>query len=349
VRTSGSSGEPFTIRRTWLEDKVQFLLRLRALRAMGIGPRDHVVVVGVARPGDGGSKYVGRTLRAVGWSPRTRLDGFQSPDTILRQLARARPHVIVGYPGMLDRLTAPELAPLRAEVRPRLVLTGGEVLLPAMRARLGEAFGAQVIESYASHECPLIAWSCPHGPDLHACDDGVIVELLCDGRPAEPGERGEVVITNLHAYAMPFIRYRLGDLATRGASCPCGQPFSTLGAIQGRMLDYFPMPSGRLMHPYEIVVPIVREYAGWVRQYELVQERTDRIVLRVVPVAPIPPEVMVGLVGRVEQRLEPGVTLALELVDRIPFSPNGKFRPSRSLVHSEYAAAEWATVGPADG
>ncbi len=78
-----------------------------------------------------------------------------------------------------------------------------------------------------------MAWECRHSGDLHTCDDGVLVEVLRDGRPAEPGERGEVVVTNLHAYAMPFIRYRIGDLATRGAPCGCGAPFSTIGEITG--------------------------------------------------------------------------------------------------------------------
>lgn len=348
VRTSGASGEPFTIRRTWLEDKVQFLFRLRAFGAMRIGPRDHVVVVGVARPGDGGSKLIGRTLRALGRSPRTKLDGFQNPDVTLRQLAEARPDVMIGYPGMLDRLTAPELAPLRAGVRPRLILTGGEVLIPAIRARLSQAFGARVIETYASNECPLIAWSCPHGADLHTCDDGAVVEVLRGGRPAGPGERGEVVVTNLHAYAMPFIRYRLGDLATRGEPCACGQPFGTIGAVQGRMLDYFPLPSGRLLHPYEIVHAVIWGSSDWVRHYELVQERTDRIVLRVVASPRPSPDRLEQLARAAERRLEPGVSFTIEVVDRIPFSPSGKFRPSRSLVRSEYAALVSAAAGAAD-
>jgi phenylacetate-CoA ligase len=80
-----------------------------------------------------------------------------------------------------------------------------------------------------------MAWECRHSGDLHTCDDGVLVEVLVDGRPAEPGERGEVVVTNLHAYAMPFIRYRIGDVATRAAPCRCGAPFATIGEIRSSL------------------------------------------------------------------------------------------------------------------
>jgi phenylacetate-CoA ligase len=348
VRTSGSSGEPFTIRRTWLEDKVQYLIRLRMFRTLGIGPRDRIAMVGLAgRPDSGDPKYLGRALHALGVHRRTRIDALQEPDAVLRQLAELRPDVVIGFPGMLDRLTAPELAPLRAGVRPRLILTGGEVLTGAMRGRLRRAFAAAVLESYASHEFPLMAASCRHGPGLHVADDGVALELLRDGRPVLPGERGEVVVTNLHAYAMPFIRYRLGDLATRGDECPCGRPFSTIGAVQGRMLDYFPLPDGRMLHPYEIVTRLVRAPSDWVRRYQLVQERTDRIVLRVVASAP-PSEHVTELVQAVLPLLGAGVAFSVELVDDIPLTAGGKLRPSRSLVRSEYDAVSWSGLGRAD-
>ncbi len=349
VRTSGSSGEPFTIRRTWLEDKVQYALRLRAFAALGIVPRDRVAIVGLmSRPDSGDPKHLGRALRALGLHRRWKVDGLGAPDSTLRRLAEVQPDVLLGFPGMLDRLTSPELAPLRTRLRPRLVLVGGEVSTTAMRARLREAFGAAVAETYASHECPLMAWSCRHGAELHGCDDGVVLEVLRDGRPAAPGERGEVVATNLHAYAMPFIRYRLGDLATRGTECPCAQPFSTIATIEGRMVDYFPLPDGRLLHPYEIVTRLVWGPSEWIQRYQLVQERRDRIVLRVVGIEP-PADRVAAIVAAVQPLLGPGVEFRVELADEIPLTAGGKLRPARSLVHSEYDPPMSAATAGAHG
>lgn len=339
VRTSGSSGEPFTIRRTWLEDKLQYLIRLRALQGLGIRPRDLVAAVGVPRPETSDHKLVGRTLRALGLHTRVLLDGLQDPVHIAYELRRLRPDVIVGLPGMLNRLTTPELAGALEPVRPRLLVVGGEVTTPAMRARLGRTFGAPVYETYGSHECPLIAAECPWSGTLHACEDAVLVELLADGRPVVPGERGEVVVTNLHAYAMPFLRYRIGDLATRAPACACGSPFTTLGAVQGRMIDYFPLPDGRLLHPYEIVTRLVWGGQAWIRQYQLVQERRDSVVLYVVAETP-PSEAQVAEVCRaVRPVLGDRVGFEVRPVTRIPFEATGKLRPSRSLVWSEYDQA----------
>jgi phenylacetate-CoA ligase len=337
VRTSGSSGEPFTIRRTWLEDKLQYLLRLRALGDFGVRHRDRIVAVGVpGRPDSGDRKLVGRSLRTFGLQQRELIDGLQESARVAGQLREAQPDVLVGLPGMLDRLAAPELADLVRGVRPRLVIIGGEVATPAMRLRIRETFAAPLYETYASHECPLMAWECRRSGDLHTCDDGVLVEVLRDGRPAEPGERGEVVVTNLHAYAMPFIRYRIGDLATRAGACPCGTPFASIGQIQGRMIDYFPLPDGRLLHPYEIVSRLVWGPSEWLKQYQLVQERRDRVVLYLVADEPPSPERVASIDRVVHPLLGPSVQFEVRQVTRIPFESTGKLRPSRSLVHSEF-------------
>ena len=336
VCTSGSSGEPFSIRRTWLEDKLQYLLRRRALVDLGIRHRDLVVAVGLAgRPSSGDRKLMGLGFRALGLWPQEVLDGLQDPVHLAYQLRQLGPDIVVGLPGMLDRLTASELAGSLEPVRPRLLVVGGEVTTPAMRARIGHTFGAPVYETYGSHECPLIAAECRHSGLLHVADDAVLVEVLADGRPAEPGERGEVMVTNLHAYAMPFIRYRIGDIATRGAPCGCGAPFGTLDTIQGRVLDYFSLPDGRQLHPYEIVTRLVWKPLDWIRQYQLVQERRDRVVLYVVAGSPPAEEQLTEVRRVVEPVLGGGVRFEIHPVERIPFEATGKLRPSRSLVHSE--------------
>jgi len=338
ARTSGCSGEPFTIRRSWLEDKVQYVLRLRAYRSMGIHPRDLVAAVGAVKPPDSAdSKMVGRALNRLGYNRKQMVDGFERPEVIAERLTALQPDVLVGLPGMLDRLTEPSLAHALRGVRPRRVVVGGEVLTPAMRSRISARFRASVLETYGSHEFPLIAFECRHSGHLHV-SDGVILEVLHEGRPARLGERGEVVVTNLHAFAMPFIRYRLGDLATRGAWCMCGASFSTVGGVHGRMVDYFPLPDGRMLHPYEIVRRLVWGPNEWIRQYQLVQERRDRIVLHLAAAVPPGDDTIAAISRSVRPLLGTEVEFDVRLVGDIPLEASGKLRPSRSLVHSEYDA-----------
>jgi phenylacetate-CoA ligase len=333
--TSGSSGEPFTIRRTVAEEKLQYLFVLRAFRAMGVRTRDRRATVALRRESHPTRKPIGRLLQALGMDRALALDGLKSPVDLAGSLRDYRPEVITGMPGMLCRVADHLLERGDESIRPQLLIVGGEVLTPVMRRRLSEAFAAPVRQTYASHEFPLLGWECVHTGDFHTSDDGVIIEILKDGRPAEPGEQGEVVATNLHAYAMPFIRYRLGDLVTRGDErCACGRPFSSIGSIQGRTLDLFTLPGGRVLHPYQILTTLIGD--DWIRQYQLLQERTDRIVLRVQPVGRSVAEQVARIERSVERLLGPEVSFRVQLLDELPLEPSGKFRPSRSLVSESH-------------
>jgi phenylacetate-CoA ligase len=340
ARTSGSSGEPFSIRRTWLESALQYLLRLRASGQFGVGFRDRVAAVGLTLARDPSDrKIVGRLLGALGIKQRTLINGLDAPDVVAAQLREARPDAIVGMPGMLCRVADHLIRRGERDLRPRAIVVGGEVMTRRMRERMEEAFGAPVFETYGSHEFPLLAWQCPTTGALHVCEDGVVLEVLRDGKPVAQGEQGEVVATNLHAYAMPFIRYRLGDVVTHGEdSCACGQPFATIRAVQGRMIDYFPLPDGRIVHPYEILALMIRGDDAWMAQYQLLQERLDRIVLRVVPTEAPGADRLARIERAVRPLLGHDVGFEVLVVDDLPLEQTGKFRPSRSLVRSEYGA-----------
>lgn len=347
VRTSGSSGEPFTIRRTWLEDKIQYLFALRALQLLGAHIGDRRATVTLVRGGSRERKVLGRTLRALGITRARLIDGLQEPAAVAEELRAFRPEVITGMSGMLSRLADYLIASGGEPVRPRHLIVGGEVLTPVMRRRLTSAFHVPVRQTYASNEFPLLGWECTHTGEFHTCDDNVILEVLHDeGRPARPGEQGEVVATNLHAYGMPLIRYRLGDVVVRGDErCACGQPFSNIRAIQGRMIDYFTLPDGRVLHPYQILTSIIAGADSWIRQYQLLQERKDRIVLRVLPMESSVSEQVAQIERSVKPLLGPGVEFRVQLLDDLPLEHTGKFQPARSLVQPEHNAEERGPFG----
>jgi phenylacetate-CoA ligase len=342
-RTSGSSGEPLTIRRTWLEERLGTLFLLRALRDLGLRVTDRRVDIGLLRPHDARDwNLPQRVLRALGVYRKESVDCRSSPEEILRRLEELRPDVIVSFPGVVCRIAQVIAGDRPTTLRPRFFISGGEVLTPPMRRQITEVFGAPVVEHYGAHELGTVAWQCNETGGFHVPDDGVIVEVLKDGRPARPGEVGEVVVTRLHALAMPFIRYRLGDLVTQGAAtCPCGAPFSTIFTVQGRMLDYFPLANGRLVHPYELVMIILDRGTRWIGQYQLTQERRDRVILRVVPRLHPSPEDISWFEQAVREQLGPGIEFQVFLVPEIPMEVNGKFRVSRSLVESAYDGIDW--------
>jgi phenylacetate-CoA ligase len=225
------------------------------------------------------------------------------------------------------------------------VSTGGEVLTPLMRQQIQDGFSVPVYDTYGTIEFNLLAWECRATGEYHSCDDGLIMEVLRDGVPVAEGERGEVVGTDLHSFAMPLIRYQLGDVATKGSqTCPCGQPFSTIRSIQGRMIDYFVLPGNRVVHPYELGVIKV----PWIREFQVTQEGLDSIVMRVVPFHRPSTQEMAALVQPVVELVGPDVQFRVDLVPEIPVDANGKFRVYRSRIRSAYDGFEWPdqTVKP---
>ncbi|HEX5387853.1 MAG TPA: hypothetical protein VFW66_14210 [Gemmatimonadales bacterium] len=329
--TSGTSGQRITLYRTWLEIRLQHLFRLRALRSVGVRARDVTASIGLTHEVHGRDhKTIGRTLRALGRYRRVRLDVFTPPEVLAEQLRACAPDVVSGYPGTIARAAAHLLDNGGRAVRPRLVLVGAEVLTPAMRHSIESAFAAPAFDMYGSHEFGLLGWQCAATGAKHIPDDSIVLEVLKDGRPAEEGETGEVVVTALHRYAMPLIRYRLGDLATRGpAVCTCGAPWSTIGEIQGRTMDFFTLPGGRVLHPYELFVAMLYHDGLPVRQYEFVQERGDRVVIRLVLAPGWDGCALRAAEDRTRAVLGPDVELGVEVVDQIAPGPNGKFRAIR--------------------
>jgi len=328
-RTSGSTGEPLSVRQTRLEGLVSRLYQLRLLFGLGLRLTDRGANVVLYR-----SEYKRRWYRSLGLLPNEAIHCLLPAEEILSELRRIKPDILGGYPGSLCWLAGQLTQEDRSRIRPRFIPVGAEMLTSEMRRQISEGFGAPVYDFYSSHELSSIAWECTRTGRYHICEPLVIGEILRDGRPVAPGETGEFVGTVLDSYAMPFIRYRQGDLVTRGETpCPCGAPYATIIEIQGRLADRFNLPDGRSLHPYALVGPLVLE-APWVRRYQIIQERLDRIAIKLVPVGEPPADAAAAATRRMAAELGGNVQVEVQLVKEIPPDANGKFRPYYSLLRS---------------
>ncbi|HKZ79600.1 MAG TPA: hypothetical protein VJ124_15095 [Pyrinomonadaceae bacterium] len=210
--------------------------------------------------------------------------------SIWRRMEAFRPKFVMGYTSTLAAI-ADEL--LRCELhlsRPlRGVVTIAETLSPTRRRLLQEYFGAPIINRYGLREFgSWSAQSCRESPDrFHINTELVVCEILrADDSPCPAGERGRVVLTDLHNYARPFIRYDTGDLAVaHSGSCACGRGFPLLGEIEGRSHECLRMPSGKEISPVVLghYLFVYHDHIDVVRHYQLVQESNSRAKLLVVP------------------------------------------------------------------
>ncbi|HUG81788.1 MAG TPA: hypothetical protein VML01_08995, partial [Bryobacterales bacterium] len=329
--TTGSSGESALVRRSAFEDLVLNCFRVRALKLLGRRVSDRIAKVGSSGVStDTNPGQLIKVPKNLGLYHYRWIDALRAPSEVARDLARFEPDVVQGYPGVIAEVAALWSRGVFRGRSPRMVCAGGEVMTPAMRHRIAQGMQTRAFNIYGCHEFNMLGWECPASRLMHICDDNVIIEVLRDGRPARPGESGEVFVTGLHIYSAPYIRYSLGDIVTLGPpTCSCGLPFSTIQDIRGRVMDYCTLPNGRRMHHWELI-PMTFWEMPWHRRYQMVQQTATRFVLRLVHESPPPAADIEHLETRIREKLGPGTTFQIEYADDLAFGPGGKNQLCRS-------------------
>lgn len=275
VLTSGTSGEPFTIVSTRRELARRRLVDFRAMLSAGVTWRDVIAIVGPEH------ERRARAHDRLGWFRTEIVPGALPPDEQIRRLQRLSPTVLWAYPTVLRAILQRVGYRLHDVCRPRMLITSSEVFDPVLRDRLAAVAQMPTFNFYGTNEVGRIAQECPAHDGLHVNADRVVFELA-DAQGRRVDGEGSVVVTSLDAYAMPFLRYRVGDLcAPLAGTCRCGSTFPRIAAPTGREWDMVTLPSGRLLSPVAFQV-VLRGFGG-IDQYRMLQEAPDRIVVTIVP------------------------------------------------------------------
>ena len=234
-----------------------------------------------------------------------------------------RPITIIGYTNALVLLAQHILDSRPLRHQPTGIITAAEGVNSLQLDVIQRAFGAPVFASYGSREFMLIGMECDQHNGLHLSMDNLLVETIRpDGTPAAPGEVGEILVTDLHNFGMPLIRYKIGDLGVLTTrACACGRGLPLLERVEGRVLDMIRTPDGRML-PGEFFPHLMKEFES-VRQFQVIQRQLDRLQIKLVLSNgnPIP-----QIEREVRQRLGESIQLDIQAVDEIPVGKNGKFR-----------------------
>lgn len=251
-----------------------------------------------------------------------------SLDEVISQISEHKPAYVLGHASQLIAL-AEETR--RRDIRfPGLkqVRTFAEMLPHGAREFIGETWGAPVVDMYTTRECGYLALQCPQQEHFHV-QEGVIVEILRDdGSRCEVGETGLVVVTTLHNFAMPLIRYVVGDYAEVGPPCSCGRGLPVLKQVNGRVRNMLLLPSGKKVWPilgfYRDTLPV--------RQRQVIQKSLEEVELRLVVQRPLtgPEEEQARATLRATLGHPFRVTISYH--DEIPRSRGGKFEEFRCEV-----------------
>jgi phenylacetate-CoA ligase len=253
----------------------------------------------------------------------------------VRALEAFAPVLIGGYPSSLYLLALAYRRHGTGRLRPRAVYTFSETLTDQQRSAMGDTFGCRVFNWYGNTEMCSNIVECEQG-DLHLKMEHSFVEILNDrDEPCRPGESGRLVCTGFGNLAFPLIRYDIGDTVqlAAGQASRCGRGGILIDRVAGRLEDYVITPDGRLIGRLDHIF----KDSAHVVEAQVVQERLEEVVLRIVPDSAYSPEDEAALLAEAERRLGPAVRVRVECVVRIPRGSTGKFRFVVSSVDRQAA------------
>ena len=280
---------------------------------------------------------IGMRARVGNWvRNQTFLNAFSmSPETMkgfIEQLNAIRPKVVIAY-----AQSAYELAQFSVERSLPIegvgaVMTSAGTLYPFMREAISQAFHAPVFNRYGSREVGDIATECDAHLGLHIHMENQVVEILDkDGVPCPPGQMGEIVVTSLHNYAMPLIRYRIGDMGSwLGQECTCGRGSALLREVSGRVVDTFLTKSGKKIDG-EYFTHLIY-FKNWVSKFQFVQEDLETIKVRIQKCDEPVARDLQEIEDKVRVVMGDDCKVEFEFVDEIPASSSGKYRYTISRV-----------------
>jgi phenylacetate-CoA ligase len=329
-KTSGSTGIAVEFMTTDLSD---FFWKVFCLREHMWHRRDFTKKLMAIRFIKDPSVSAERGLQATAWGaatddvvktgPASLYDLRSDASFLVDRLLEEQPGYLLSHPSLLAGMV--ELCERRG-VRPQGLIelrSLGESLPDDLRESCQRVLGVPLVDMYTCQEAGYLANQCPKHPHYHVQSENVLLEVLdAQGQPCQPGEIGRVVITTLHNFATPLIRYDLGDCAEVGEPCDCGRGLPVLKRIMGRYRNLVTLPSGELRWPkmgYEELRSVVP-----VDLMQMVQHSLEDIEVRLVKAAPLTAEEQQALTAFIQRNLGYPFRLRFEYVADIRNASNGK-------------------------
>ena len=244
-----------------------------------------------------------------------------------------RPRYMVGYVSSIERFCEYLLAHSLRLPGLRAAISAAEPVTDQARTLLKQALGIPLFNTYGSREFMCIAAECDQHRGLHISTENLLVEQTAPvlgnaqtGIPSAIGAASDLLVTDLHNYGMPFLRYEIGDagVISTGNSCACGRGLPMLERVEGRTTEILRLANGRILSA--LVFPHAMKDVPEVREFLIVQRSVEHFDLLVVLRQPLS-EASRSLLRRYfSDLLGNEVTVKVVPVEEIPRSASGKRR-----------------------
>jgi len=340
IHTSGSTGAPiracrsdlslrfwsaFTIR-DHLWHKRDFRGKLAVVRNSGKGEDPY--------PNGSRFKYWGSSRRSFDTGPSVALNINCSAEQQMEWLQKQNPEYFLTHPTNLQRLLQFSLENNIRLPKLKQVETLSEILRDETRELCQEAWGVGIADMYSGREVGYISLQCPDHEHQHVQSEGALVEVVDEnGNACKPGEIGKVLVTTLHNFAMPFLRYEVGDYAEVGEPCPCGRGLPVLKQVLGREQNMLALPGG-VKRWTLLSEGNIRKFLkiAPIREYQFIQKDLENMEVRLAASRKIKPAEEKKIQAWLLEKFAHPFNFKIEYYDELPRSKAGKLQDFISEV-----------------
>lgn len=268
------------------------------------------------------------------WSNRKFYPVFELNDNtmekLVRDIMRKKPFLLDGYAESLHVLAEyiqktqanPALCSRLYDAGIRGIVSSAQTLEEKSRKLIEKSFGCPVFNKYGAREFSGIAYQCNHMNGMHVCGESYIVEVDNERKDGS----GDVLITDLYNDAMPFIRYRLGDIVTleKDDSCECGRHTQIIKKVVGRKPVAIRGANGVFM-PGTFFPHYFKDYED-IGFFQVIQEKLNSILIKLVPSheGSIKKSTIEKIQSDMYKYFGTGTELIIEEVAKIPLTKVGK-------------------------
>jgi phenylacetate-CoA ligase len=341
VTTSGSTGEPFTIYAEKKQLEMRAAATVRAMEWTGWRFGDSQVRLWHKHLGMKSSEVLKEQLDAF-FMRRHFIPAYEISEnnlgTFLEEVMRHKPVLLDGYAESYNIISQYLRKGGYKGHKPRGIISSGQTLPLQSRQRIEEAFGCKVYDKYGAREfAGGIAYQCSEqAENYHVVAECSIIEIVDkDGKAVRPGEMGTVLVTELNNYALPLIRFKLGDFAIavdQNTACPCGRGLPLIGPIQGRIQATI-VGADKQLIPGTFFARLFADYDYAIRQFQVEQYELGKVTLKIVKANRYTDDVLKRVLAEIHRHLGKDIEVSVEFVDVIHLGRTGKRHHSVSHLN----------------
>jgi phenylacetate-CoA ligase len=321
-QSSGSAGVPVRFWRTDLATRINLSHYWADHQRQGRDLHKSMAVI-TGTPGEHEGSH--KELKGDPWLHPGRQLARNSPQFTMDEHAQwvcvHAPNYLVTTPATLSSIIS--IIEINRIKAPRIeqIMTSSHAVEPELRVRTRRVFGASIRDRYSCEELGPIAFQCPESDDFyHVAVANVVVEVVDErGQAVTEGALGNILVTGLHQWATPALRYELGDIAALHNYCPgCGASVPALSQLMGRKYFLLHSPGQGLRH-----VRILAEHwlaCAPVREHRVVQTSPDAFRAEVVLDQAMTDSERRALLTMLAQLIGPEFTLELVQLNAIPWT-----------------------------